>query len=101
RRDPAAADLTDPGRDPAGRRTQCGRRVRRTTPKDGAAMGSVAIVATLDTKGREVAYLRDRLQQLGIDTLVIDSGILGEPVGIEPDVSRSELAERGGTTLAA
>lgn len=63
-------------------------------------MGKVVIVATLDTKGPEVAYLRDRLNTLGIETLVVDSGILGEPVGIVPDVSHSELAGRGGITLA-
>jgi uncharacterized protein (UPF0261 family) len=63
-------------------------------------MGKVVIVATLDTKGPEVAYLRDRLNSLGVETLVVDSGILGEPVGIVPDVSHSELAGRGGITLA-
>ncbi|WP_111720980.1 Tm-1-like ATP-binding domain-containing protein [Homoserinimonas sp. OAct 916] len=63
-------------------------------------MGKVVIVATLDTKGPEVAYLRDRLQALGVATLVVDSGILGEPIGIVPDVSHSELAGRGGFTLA-
>lgn len=62
-------------------------------------MSKVVIVATLDTKGPEVAYLRDRLQDLGIGTLVVDTGILGEPVGIVPDVTHAELAERGGTTL--
>ncbi len=65
------------------------------------AKGKVAIIATLDTKGPEVAYLRDQLQKLGVDTLVVDTGILGEPVGIIPDVSRSELAERSGMTLEA
>lgn len=63
-------------------------------------MGKVVIVATLDTKGPEVAYLRDRLASLGVESLVVDSGILGEPVGIVPDVSHSELAGRGGITLA-
>ena len=63
-------------------------------------MGKVVIVATLDTKGPEVAYLRDRLNALGVETLVVDSGILGEPVGIVPDVSHDELAGRGGITLA-
>ncbi len=62
-------------------------------------MGSVLIVATLDTKGPEVAYLRDRVQDLGHATLVIDSGILGEPVGIVPDISHAEVAERGGMSL--
>ena len=62
-------------------------------------MGAVVLIATLDTKGPEVAYLRDRLASLGVDTFVIDSGILGEPVGITPDISHGELARRGGMTL--
>lgn len=59
----------------------------------------VAIIATLDTKGPEVAYFRDRLLQMGVSTMVIDTGILGGPVGIVPDVTREELAERGGMSL--
>ena len=62
-------------------------------------MGKVVIVATLDTKGPEVAYLRDRLSGLGVETMVVDSRILGEPVGVVPDVSHGELARRGGMTL--
>ena len=52
------------------------------------------IIGTLDTKGAEIAYLRDRLQALGLATLVIDSGILGEPIGITPraDISRAQAA---------
>lgn len=64
-------------------------------------MGKVAIIATLDTKGHQVAYLRDRLSALGISTLVIDSGILGEPAGITPDVSHEQLARRRNTTIEA
>ena len=41
---------------------------------------TVVIIGTLDTKGPEIAYLRDRLQALGLQTIVIDSGILGEPL---------------------
>ncbi|PQZ93577.1 hypothetical protein CQ018_07850 [Arthrobacter sp. MYb227] len=60
---------------------------------------TVVIVATLDTKGVEIAYLRDALQRLGIDTLVVDSGVLGEPVGIVPDFSHEQLCQRSGITL--
>lgn len=63
-------------------------------------MGKVVIVATLDTKGVEVAYLRDRMNDLGVETVVLDSGILGKPVGIVPDVTNSELAQAGGVSLA-
>lgn len=60
---------------------------------------SVLIIATLDTKGPEAAYIRDGLNKLGIKTTVIDTGILGEPLGIVPDISHEELAAVGGLTL--
>ena len=46
---------------------------------------TVAIVSTMDTKGREIAYLKDRIEKLGCTTLVIDVGVFA-PVGISPDV---------------
>jgi len=62
---------------------------------------TVALIGTLDTKGPEIAYLRDRCQALGLETLVIDSGILGDPLEIEADVTRQAVAEAAGSTLEA
>lgn len=62
---------------------------------------NVVIIGTLDTKGPEILYLRDRIQALGLDTIVIDSGILGEPIDIVPDISRDEAATYAGTTIEA
>ncbi|MCB9154694.1 MAG: Tm-1-like ATP-binding domain-containing protein [Caldilineae bacterium] len=62
---------------------------------------NVVVIGTLDTKGPEIAYLRDRLHDLGLTTTVVDSGILGEPLGIIPDISRAEAAVYGGTTIDA
>ena len=60
----------------------------------------VAVIGTLDTKGPEIGYVRDRLRSLAVEPLVIDAGILGEPVEIEPDISREQVAQAGGHTLA-
>ena len=60
---------------------------------------SVLIIATLDTKGPEAAYIRDGLNSLGIKTTVIDTGILGEPLGITPDITHEELSIFGGISL--
>lgn len=62
---------------------------------------TIVIIGTLDTKGPEIAYLRDRLQLLGLDTTVVDSGILGEPLGIQPDIDHGQVAKYGGTTIEA
>src|SRR5262245_24859712 len=64
-------------------------------------MTSVLLIGTLDTKGPEIAYVRDRLHALGAGTIVADSGILGEPLDIVPDVTRAEVAALGGTTIDA
>ena len=64
---------------------------------------SIHLIGTLDTKGAEIAYLRDRLQALRLATTVVDSGILSEPLGIElssvHDISRAQAAAYGGYTI--
>jgi uncharacterized protein (UPF0261 family) len=57
------------------------------------------LLGTLDTKGAEYSFLRDRLRERGVDVLVVDAGVY-EPVGLEPDISRDEVARAGGTKLA-
>lgn len=61
----------------------------------------VVLVGTLDTKGHEFAYVRDRLRALGLETIVVDIGILGEPLGLTPDIDSAAVARFGGTTLEA
>jgi uncharacterized protein (UPF0261 family) len=58
----------------------------------------IALIGTLDTKGEEIAYVRDRLAGLGARTIVIDSGILGAP-GTNADVTRQEVAREAGYDL--
>jgi uncharacterized protein (UPF0261 family) len=53
-------------------------------------MPTVVILGTLDTKGRELAYLRDRVRDHGVETLLVDAGVF-EPQ-VKPDVARSEVA---------
>jgi uncharacterized protein (UPF0261 family) len=60
---------------------------------------AIAIIATCDTKGEEALYLKQRIESYNMIGLVVDSGILGEPVFVEPDVTRDELAEYSGFTI--
>ena len=62
---------------------------------------TVVLIGTLDTKGPEIAYLRDRLQELRLSTIVIDSGILGEPLEIVPDIPHEQSATYAGSNLEA
>jgi len=52
--------------------------------------GAVFILATLDTKGPEALYLKNKLLSLGIDSAIIDLGIYDEPL-VEPDIGREEI----------
>lgn len=52
----------------------------------------VAIIGTLDTKGKEIKYIRNRVEAHGMETLIIDSGTGGEPEIIEADLTREEIA---------
>ena len=63
-------------------------------------MPTVVLLGTLDTKGSEYAFLRDRLRERGTDVLVVDAGI-HEPVGLEPDISRQEVARAAGADVEA
>lgn len=61
---------------------------------------TVGIVGTLDTKGMEFQFIKERIEASGTATCVVNTGILGEP-SFEPDVSAGEVAESGGTSLQA
>ncbi len=60
---------------------------------------TIVLVGTLDTKGDEYAYLRDRIEELGAGTLLVDVGVLGE-ARVAPDVSREEVARAAGADHA-
>src|SRR4051812_6211866 len=62
------------------------------------AAPTIALVGTLDTKGDEYGFLRDRVVELGGETVLIDVGVLGEP-RIAPDVGHEEVARAGGGDL--
>ena len=59
---------------------------------------NVYLLATLDTKGTEIGYVRDRLDALGVPTTVVDTGCLGEPA-FAADVDREQVFRSAGTSL--
>ncbi len=56
------------------------------------------IIATLDTKGREAAYVKDCVQTLGMHPILMDVGTLEEPL-TKPDITRGEVVEAAGSHL--
>ncbi len=58
----------------------------------------IAIIGALDTKGAEFALLRDQIQGYGVETLVVNIGVIGEPP-FAPDISAAEVARAAGAEL--
>ena len=61
--------------------------------------GTVLLVGALDTKGVEYAFVKELIEAAGLQTLVADFGVMGQPA-FEPDVSRAEVASAAGGDLA-
>jgi uncharacterized protein (UPF0261 family) len=62
-------------------------------------VATVVLVGTLDTKGVEYAFLRERLLERGVEVVVVDAGVHA-PVGLAADVSRAEVARAAGADTA-
>jgi uncharacterized protein (UPF0261 family) len=59
---------------------------------------TVVIVGALDTKGSELGYARQIIAGFGLDTLVVDFGVMGKPA-FAPDIGRAEVMAAAGTDL--
>jgi uncharacterized protein (UPF0261 family) len=60
--------------------------------------GTVVIVGALDTKGVEFHFVQEILHKQGLNTLLIDVGIL-EDSSMQADITSSEVAVAVGTTI--
>jgi uncharacterized protein (UPF0261 family) len=59
---------------------------------------TVALLAALDTKAQDAAFLRARLEANGHKVIVVDIGVLGTPQ-IECHIDRATVAEAGGVAV--
>ena len=53
---------------------------------------SVYAVATMDTKGHELAYVAERLRAANVSVVTVDVGTLEPPV-VHPDVDRATIGD--------
>ena len=60
----------------------------------------IAVVGTFDTKGEEFAYLVKCIQDLGCETITIDTGARGTKPFFPPDITGDAVAQAAGMTLA-
>ena len=58
---------------------------------------AVLLIGTLDTKGTEIAFVRDQLLSAGLKVLVLDASVLNPPA-FAPDISREQLYAAAGTS---
>jgi uncharacterized protein (UPF0261 family) len=61
---------------------------------------AVLIIATLDTKSAEVIHLKNLIEKNNLQSIILDTGILGEPQGVSPTVPASETALAAGMPLS-
>ncbi len=61
---------------------------------------AVLLIGTLDTKGVEFQYVRDRLRAAGVEVLVLDAGVMRPPT-FAPDVPREQVFAAAGADLDA
>ena len=59
----------------------------------------VVIVGALDTKGEEYRFVRNLIQARGLETIVVDFGVLGDPP-FEPEIGNDAVARAGGGDIA-
>ena len=65
---------------------------------NGDRLLAILLLATLDTKGPEAAFVRDRFLAAGFSVLCVDAGVVGEPA-FAPDLPRETIWEAAGTRL--
>src|SRR5262245_28269867 len=63
----------------------------RISPR-GRSMPAVYVIATMDTKGREAAFVAERVRAAGTSAVTVDVGVKDSPA-VSPDVSRERIAE--------
>ncbi|NEA06394.1 UPF0261 family protein, partial [Streptomyces sp. SID10116] len=65
-------------------------------------MATVVLVGTLDTKGEEYAWLRERLREYGSDVLLVDVGVLPPPAHAPvADIPADVVARAAGHDLGS
>jgi uncharacterized protein (UPF0261 family) len=58
----------------------------------------IAIIATLDTKGDQVEYIKKKIEEEGQQTCIIDFGVVRE-AAFQPTYDRHQVAQAAGTSI--
>lgn len=60
---------------------------------------TILLIGSFDTKGEEFEYVRDLIEARGISTLLLDTGVLDDPM-LTPDIPARQVARAGGSSLS-
>lgn len=60
----------------------------------------VVLFGSLDTKGKDYAFVKERIEEKGFQAFVIDVGVMGEPL-FKPDINADTVAKAGGESLVS
>lgn len=63
-------------------------------------MATIVVMGALDTKGAELKFVKDQIEDRGHKTVVVDVGVLGEPA-FAATIPRAEVAKAAGADLGA
>lgn len=70
----------------------------RSSPNSPSCQGrTVVLLGTLDTKATEYLYLRDRLHEQGVETILVDAGVF--PAQAAADIGNVEVALAAGADV--
>ena len=59
---------------------------------------TIALLVTLDTKDQEAGFLKEQIEAIGHDALLLDIGVVGK-AGIKADISRGKVISTGGGSI--
>jgi len=59
---------------------------------------TILLLGTMDTKGIEFVYVKEKIREKGHEAIVLDVGILGIPQ-LGPDISNEEVAQAAGSSI--
>ena len=61
-------------------------------------MNKIVVIGTLDTKGEELLFLKNKIEEIGFKTIVIDTAIIDAPY-FKPDIQKNEVCKAAGYEL--
>ncbi|MEW5816838.1 MAG: Tm-1-like ATP-binding domain-containing protein, partial [Spirochaetota bacterium] len=62
------------------------------------AKKTILLIATLDTKGEEANYIKEKIEQAGKRVLILDCGLAGKARWVKGDITRYAVAGKAGVS---